>query len=234
MSQQPILISIEGNIGSGKSTLLRELRSRNGAEWHFIDEPVESWMGLKNGEGESLLSLFYGDKRRWAYTFQNTALLTRIQGIRNTIQTAQKKRQGRSIFITERCVATDAHVFARLMHEDGEMDNLEMCLYNQWYEAFASQVPAPAAFVHVDTPVTVCDERINRRARDGEVSAIPIEYLDKLDSAHFRWLHATDFKAPVLRVDNVSKDPTPIEIVEEFIRAQADAPTPPLKHVLLL
>ena len=73
----PVLISIEGNIGSGKSTLLKKLRERH-ANWNFIDEPVESWMSLRHSNGKSLLELFYEDKHRWAYTFQNTAILTRI------------------------------------------------------------------------------------------------------------------------------------------------------------
>lgn len=216
MSSSPVLISIEGNIGSGKSTLLRELRARN-PDWHFIDEPVESWMSLRNDEGTSLLELFYSDKRRWAYTFQNTALLTRILNIRDSISAWKAAGcPGKPIFITERCVQTDMHVFAKLMHNDGEMDGLEWGLYKKWFEAFASQVPEPGAIVHVDTPVTVCSERIGMRAREGE-STIPVEYLDKLDSAHFAWLRHYDFKTPLMRFDNVSDHQTRVEDVESFV-----------------
>jgi deoxyguanosine kinase len=219
--QKPVLISIEGNIGSGKSTLLRQLAARN-PTWRVIQEPVESWMGLKNASGESLLELFYKDTKRWAYTFQNTALLTRILAVREAMAAPNPS----GIFLTERCIQTDANVFAKLMATDGQMDSLEEMLYRKWYDAFADEVARPSAYVHVDTPVTICHERILKRSRHGEEgNAIPIEYLDKLDSAHFQWLHGPAVEgAPVLRVDNASKDPTPLESVEAFIRAQADGP----------
>jgi deoxyguanosine kinase len=217
---QPFLVSIEGNIGSGKSTLMRELRARN-PSWHFVDEPVESWMNLKNASGETLLEVFYKDKRRWAYTFQNTALLTRILALREAVAKWRANGcTGSPIFVTERCIDTDARVFAKMLGDDGDIDALEMTLYQTWFDAFKDQVPAPAAFLHVDTPVTICDERINRRARHGESGTIPIEYLDQLDSAHFRWLRDYGLKTPVLRVDNASKDQTRIEIVEEWVKSR--------------
>lgn len=215
----PVLISIEGNIGSGKSTLLRELRARN-ADWHFIDEPVESWMALRNSAGESLLELFYKDKHRWAYTFQNTALLTRILNARNAIREwVAAGRPGKPIFITERCIQTDANVFAKLMTKDGDMDGLEWTLYKKWFDAFCDQVPEPAGYVHVDTPVTICSERIGRRAREGE-SSIPIQYLDELDSAHYGWLRTEDFNTPIMRFDNVSDNQTRVEDVEKWVQGR--------------
>lgn len=215
----PVIVSIEGNIGSGKSTLLRALRTRN-PSWHFIDEPVDSWMGMRDDSGKSLLELFYSDKKRWAYTFQNTALITRILNAKDAIKAWEAAgRPGKPIFITERCIHTDANVFARMLRADGDINNLEWTLYKKWFDGFASQVPDPAAYVHVDTPVTVCSDRINGRAREGE-GAIPIQYLDELDSAHYAWLRREGFDAPVMRVDNVSKDQTPVEEVERFVERQ--------------
>jgi deoxyguanosine kinase len=235
MERQPFLISIEGNIGSGKSTLMRELRVRN-PDWHFVDEPVENWMALKNERGESLLEVFYGEKRRWAYTFQNTALLTRILALRSAVDKWRKTGYpGSPIFVTERCIETDARVFAKMLADDGDIDALEMTLYENWFEAFKDQVPAPCAYLHVDTPVTVCHERIEKRGRDGETNTIPIAYLDQLDSAHFRWLRDYEFKIPVMRVDNVSKDQTRIEFVEDWVRRQASlSPTAAGRQGILL
>ncbi|KAJ1408660.1 P-loop containing nucleoside triphosphate hydrolase protein, partial [Ochromonadaceae sp. CCMP2298] len=84
-SVQPVLISIEGNIGAGKSFLLTRLRALH-PEWCFIDEPVSFWESLKNDEGQSLLEVFYADQRRWSYTFQNCALLSRFNNIECTIK----------------------------------------------------------------------------------------------------------------------------------------------------
>ena len=81
----PFLVSLEGNIGAGKSTLLAELR-RLHPDWYFIDEPVDTWTALKNDEGESLLEIFYADKKRWSYTFQNCALLSRYNLIEEAVK----------------------------------------------------------------------------------------------------------------------------------------------------
>jgi deoxyadenosine/deoxycytidine kinase len=213
----PALISIDGNIGSGKSTLLRKLRERN-LDWHFIDEPVESWMALKNEAGESLLELFYKDKRRWAYTFQNTALLTRILNMKDAITKWQAAgRPGRPIFITERCVDTDAKVFAKIMLEDKDIDRLEWDLYRKWYDNFAWMAPSPVGYIHVDTPVDVCVKRIAERAREGE-DRIPEEYLKKLDGAHQDWLKGGNIKVPVMRYNNYSSEgQTTVEDVEKWV-----------------
>lgn len=77
---KPILISIEGDIGAGKSTLIQYLKERN-PTWNFIDEPVGTWTSLKTDEGENLLELFYKDQKRYSYTFQNCALLSRAMNI---------------------------------------------------------------------------------------------------------------------------------------------------------
>jgi len=210
----PILISIEGNIGSGKSTLLRELRSRN-PTWHFIDEPVDSWMSLKDDNGTNILEYFYQDKHRWAYTFQNTALLTRILNIRDSIQAWKDAgRPGKPIFITERCLQTDANVFAKLMYSDKDMTQLEWNLYNKWYSAFSNQVVEPSGYIYVDTAASVCSDRIGMRGRNGE-EGIPMEYLEKLHVRHDEWMNDA---AHVMRVNNVSiKEMTPIEAVESFV-----------------
>ena len=216
---QPILISIEGNIGSGKSTLLQALR-KSRPDWHFVDEPVESWMSLKNERDESLLQLFYGDKRRWAYTFQQTALLTRLAATKDAVAAwGAAGFPGSPIFVTERCVETDANVFAKMLAEEGDMDGLEMALYRKWFDRFADKSTRPTAYILVDTPVTVCHERIARRAREAEQGdAIPIEYLDRLDSAHFSWLMRDGVE--VFRYDNTSKDQTRVKDVEAWVRSQ--------------
>lgn len=80
----PLLVSVEGNIGAGKSTLIKAMRQRQ-PTWQIIDEPLDFWQKLRNENGQSLLEVFYADQRRWSYTFQNCALLSRFENIENTI-----------------------------------------------------------------------------------------------------------------------------------------------------
>ena len=87
-----MVISLDGNIGAGKSTLLEAIRSGL-PEVEVVVEPVGEWTRLKNAEGKSLLELFYEDKRRWAYTFQNCAILTRLRSLKAVLRTTTKKNR---------------------------------------------------------------------------------------------------------------------------------------------
>lgn len=221
LAQKPVLISIEGNIGSGKSTLLRSLKDAH-PEWHFVDEPVDQWLAMRNDAGESLLEVFYADKKRWGYTFQNAALLTRIANLQEVVEGLPLRGAtvAPPIVVMERSVETDAHVFAKMLHEDGLLDSLEMQLYSKWFTLSNKNLPSVNGYIHLDTPVTICQERIEKRARQGE-DAIPMEYLDRLDSLHFKWLRGEDQAVPVLRFDTYSpapKDRSTIAEVEAWVQ----------------
>lgn len=99
------LISIEGNIGSGKSTLLKIL-TRRFPDIQCVDEPVRDWMDL------DLLSLYYQDQKRWAFTFQAYCLFSRIRAINH--QTIDS-----GLMISERSIEADREVFAKLLKKKG-------------------------------------------------------------------------------------------------------------------
>jgi deoxycitidine kinase/deoxyguanosine kinase len=206
---KPILISIEGNIGAGKSTLLQALRETH-PEWTFIDEPVDFWTHLKNDKDESLFELYYHNQERWAYTFQNCAVLSRYQSIEKTIEEkkSQKSSPGRHIYITERCLETDYHVFAKKLHADGKLDQLEYALYESWLDQLKLTSTPLSGVILIDTPANVCYERIKGRNREGEES-IPMEYLDELHRYQSRWVESIDL--PCAKI-------TSIKDVETFIK----------------
>jgi deoxyadenosine/deoxycytidine kinase len=194
---KPVIISIEGDIGSGKSTLLASLREKY-PELHFIDEPLDTWTSLKNEEGESLLHVFYKDIKRWSYTFQNCAILSRAQNIRKAVTAWENEcvvdpsKAIHNIFITERCLETDKNVFAQMLRDDGKLDGIEWDLYHRWYEMLDGVAPIDA-LVYVNTGPETCLERIKGRGRDGEME-IPLDYLRNLDKYHKRWIESTPIK----------------------------------------
>lgn len=69
-----IVYSIEGNIGSGKSTLLQLLRSHI-PTMTVSPEPIGEWQRIGS---YNILEAYYNDSKRWAYSFQTYALLTRM------------------------------------------------------------------------------------------------------------------------------------------------------------
>jgi len=190
MSHIPLIISVDSLIGSGKSTLLAAIQAAL-PDVEVVLEPVGVWMTLKNAEGKSLLELFYEDKRRWAYTFQNCAILTRLRTIKDAIASTKKR-----VILTERSVLTDRFVFAEMLKASGDIDEMEWTLYMNWFDTFATDLPIRGV-VYLTTGVETSAGRIVRRGRHGEEN-IPLDYLSALDAQHKKWLSSTDL--PVLRI----------------------------------
>jgi deoxyadenosine/deoxycytidine kinase len=179
------IFSVEGNIGAGKTTFLERL----GQVWPeatIVFEPVGTWMTIKEKDGTSLLDHFYADKKRWSYTFQTAAFLTRILDTERVLETKAASESGPRIVITERSVLTDRHVFAEMLHRNGDMTDMEHDLYLRWYDRYASKMPIRGILYLTTTPA-VSLERIETRGREAE-AGIPRAYLDDLDSQHRLWL----------------------------------------------
>jgi deoxyadenosine/deoxycytidine kinase len=206
----PIVISVDATIGAGKSFLLEALRTAC-PDYEIVVEPVGEWMLLKNAEGKSLLELFYEDKRRWAYTFQNCAILTRLRLIKDALATTKKQ-----VIITERSVLTDRYVFAEMLKESGDIDALEWQLYLNWFNTFAADLPVRGV-VQLTTSVGTSAGRIMKRGRRGE-EHIPLDYLAALDAQHQKWLSTTTI--PVLQIS--TEEGVPVAENVAAVRAFVD------------
>jgi deoxyadenosine/deoxycytidine kinase len=76
-----IVYSIEGNIGSGKTTLLHLFKIKN-PQIFISPEPLHDWQKVASF---NLLQTYYDQPNRWAYTFQNYALLTRMRQLNSLL-----------------------------------------------------------------------------------------------------------------------------------------------------
>lgn len=214
-AEDVIIISLDGNIGAGKSTLLNAIRERLSDEVEIVQEPVDTWEALRNEKGESLLTLFYNDKKRWSYTFQNAAILTRLDAIKNAVKSAKKR-----VLISERSVLTDRFVFAEMLYDGGDINELEWQIYNNWFDTFAKELPMRGV-IHLTTGVETSADRIKIRGREGE-SSIPNEYLSALDAQHHKWLSNTDLKVLHLSTENgVSVDDN-VTKIREYLKEFTD------------
>jgi len=209
-----IIISLDGNIGAGKSTLLAEIRNKL-HDVHIVDEPVGQWTALKNAEGKNLLELFYEDKKRWAYTFQNCAILTRLKNIQDAVENLDSTMKGPQVIITERSVLTDKQVFAEMLRDSGDIDPLEWELYESWFNIFGKKYPV-SGIVYVSTSSNTSKDRIKMRNRQGE-DRIGIDYLEALDTQHKKWVENTNIPVLTLSTEvgvSVEKN---IEEIKSFI-----------------
>ena len=180
------IISVDGNIGSGKSTLVNHLREKykDSEMVCFLDEPVDDWKKIVDEDGVDILSKFYGDTKKYAFSFQMMAYISRIAILREKIRENPDK-----IIISERSVFTDRNVFAKMLYDDKMIEKVNYEIYLKWFDEFTRDLKINA-IIYVNTNPNVCKERILKRNREGE--NIPIEYLEKCHRYHNEWIKELD------------------------------------------
>lgn len=176
------IITIEGNIGSGKSTLLEKLKDKysNNEGVIFLKEPVDEWEKIKDSNGTTMLAKFYENQEKYSFAFQMMAYISRLKILRDTIKENQYKKK--YIIITERCLYTDKFVFAKMLHDQGKIEDVCYEIYLNWFDEFSKDFPVSKA-IYVKTDPEICYERIHKRAREGE-EIIPIGYLKDCHKYH--------------------------------------------------
>ena len=216
-STDTIIISIEGNIGTGKSTLLATLKDKYAADptIHFMAEPVDVWDTIVDGQGVTILEKYYADQKKYAFSFQMMAYISRIAAIR----AALKKKY--RIIILERSVYTDSAVFAKMLFHDQKIEDIEYMIYMKWVDEFISDLP-PIKFIYVQANPEVSYERVIKRGRAGET--IPLAYLQNCHKYHEEWL-LVENKQPLLLLNaNVDTTNEPgtladwLESIDQFIK----------------
>ena len=107
-------IFLEGNIGSGKSTLVRILKDyfqsiNSEIQIEVLQEPVDDWIQMQDKEGKNLLEYFYEDQKRWSYSFQMNAFITRSKRLMEKMNSYNS--QGNVLM--ERSIYSDRNCFAK-------------------------------------------------------------------------------------------------------------------------
>ena len=176
------IISIEGNIGSGKSTMVTILKKyyEQNKNVVFLQEPVDVWESIKDKDGETIIEKFYGDNKKYAFSFQMMAYISRLSQLKQVIKDNPNK-----LIISERCVLTDLNVFAKMLYDKGDIEDIQFAIYKKWFYEFLDDIPE-INYIYIKAEPEVCKERIIKRNRKGE--DIPLSYLQKCDEYHNNWL----------------------------------------------
>lgn len=185
------VIFIEGGIGSGKSTLVKELHiycTNNNLKILTVQEPVDSWVNIKNSDGINIIQAFYADQHKHSFSFQMLAYISRLQKLQESYFKALN--EGYDFIVCERSLYTDKNVFCKMLYNEGKIDEYGYQIYNKWFEYFQSFL-TNFHFVYLKTDYNICFQRINKRNRNGEEN-IPLEYLKINNTYHDNWLDNGD------------------------------------------
>jgi len=178
-TNEPIIVSLEGNIGSGKSTLLSSLEShfKGNTQIIFLKEPVDVWETITDENNVTMLEKFYKDQEKYSFPFQMMAYISRLVALKEAVE----KNPG-AIIITERSLYTDRMVFAKMLYDAGKIEFINYKIYLKWFDSFAKEFPVNKV-IYVKASPSICHFRIQMRSRIGE-SVIPLDYLESCNTYH--------------------------------------------------
>lgn len=198
-----MIISVEGNIGSGKTKFI-ELFSKYLKEetnlsnkFIFLSEPVDEWINTKNQNNENILEVFYKDRKRWSYTFQMNAFITKSKLLMDNLKSHSNK-----IIVSERSVLTDKFIFAKSCLDDGSMDKLEENLYDKWFDWLTDEFTIiPELIIYLQASPDISYQRMKKRGRIEE-NDVSLDYIKKISDYHEKWLGENSSKhILILNVD---------------------------------
>lgn len=188
----PYIISVEGNIGSGKSTFV-ELLAKHIPNAIFLQEPVNEWNEVKDHSNETMLQKFYKDQTRYSFAFQMMAYISRLALIKKTV-----KENPNAVIITERCLNTDREVFAKMLFDQGKIEEVEYHIYLKWFYDFQDDFPINR-YIYLKTDSNTAYERVLKRNRPGET--IEKNYLKMCNIYHEDWLNNVNISYKVTTID---------------------------------
>ena len=140
------LVLVAGNIGAGKTSLTERLAAR--LNWQS---------GFESVADNPYISDFYANMRAWSFHLQVFFLGHRA---------AQHKAMaaGPRNAIIDRSIYEDAFIFARALHEMGNLNERDHLAYRRLYDLVVDSLPAHDLLIYMLAPVEVSVARIPRRA----------------------------------------------------------------------
>jgi len=178
-----LIVSLEGNIGAGKSTLLSEIeqrcKDRGINEIRILREPIDEWERVTDG-AKTILELFYENPAEYGFPFQMLVGITTMRRIRQELTDHPDTK----IILCERSILSSKEVFAKMLHQDGFLDDIEEKVYQILFNGIENKaLVEPAMMMYIDTDLSICLGRIKLRNRRGE-HGITMDELQKCESYH--------------------------------------------------
>jgi deoxyadenosine/deoxycytidine kinase len=194
-------IGLAGNIGVGKTTFTSQMAER------------QSWTPFYESVSDNpYLSDFYGDMKRWSFNLQIYFLHKRFESHLHMSKSTGGVIQDRTIY-------EDVEIFARNLHEMGNLSDRDWDNYLGLFSAMTSFLQKPNLVVYLRASTDTLLSRIQSRGRDYEQSIDP-EYLHSLNIAYDKWIDSVS-NYPVLTIEtdtfNIYEDKDQFSFIEKQI-----------------
>lgn len=193
---------VEGNIGAGKSTFLT-LIAQQLSSVSIALEPLHNWQ--KQVHGQSLLTNFYQDPHRWAYTLETFTMICRVREHLHEQQLA--KANHTQVRLIERSIYSGHYCFGKNSYESNFMTDTEWKLYEQWFNfLILRKCLPPYGFIYLKVDPEIAYQRIKKRNRLSEKN-LTLAYLRQIEKRHEDFLvHKIDLlpeleKVPLLTIN---------------------------------
>ena len=197
-------LAIAGNIGVGKTELTNRLSAELG--WLAYYEPV-----INN----PYLDVFYADMQRWSFHLQIYFLSERFKA---QAEIGKSERP----FIQDRTIYEDAEIFAKTLHAQGSMTEVDYVNYTALFNIMVGYLRRPDLVIYLKASPDILMERIGRRGRASEKN-ISRDYIVSLNRAYDDWMARARADVDVIEIDT---DQVPLQgQTEAFTRLVED-----LKH----
>jgi deoxyadenosine/deoxycytidine kinase len=177
----------------------------------FAPEPVVEWQEIQDEKGVTIIEKFYKNQERYAFPFQMMAYISRLAILRKLVRERNKDRP--LVIITERSLHTDKHIFAKMLYDQGKIDDINYQIYLKWFHEFADDIPVTDC-VYLRADPEVCHTRIAVRARPGE-EVIPLSYLQECHAYHEQYVDIYPDRIVLDANTNVITNP---EVIEEWLQ----------------
>ena len=177
------IVSVDGNIGSGKSTFIQDLKTyfKDREDICFLDEPVDKWKQIIDKDDKNILENYYLDQKRWGFSFQMMAYISRLSQLKEALN-----REKYKIIFTERSVESDRNIFAKMLYDEGIIEEIDYKIYNLWFDEFKKDL-GEFKYIYLKTKPSTALARVIKRQRKEE--KIELDYLEKCHNYHEKWLN---------------------------------------------
>lgn len=197
-------ICIEGNIGSGKSTLAQALATQLKAV--FLPERFEE---------NTLLPLFYKDKKTFAFPTEYAFLIDR------------QKQMSQHFAKDPKLTVADYFLDKCLYFAEINLSGKDFKFYKKHFEAVRSTVPQPDLIVYINAPEDLLLKNIRKRGR-GYEQQIGEKYLKKISRVYRKnLLKKLPSRVYVMNIGAYNKDTVAngVKDICTFIREKMPAAT---------